>query len=132
MNGLIELYTIRENPIMFLPIVSATNSRFGINQAEASEHYFSESDNSILLQKSFTDSYIIEDMYVNCKYENDYFLCHDNITHMYGIGDTRNKAMDNYRLVILDFFEFLEENLSNLSSSDLDSYKYLKDYISKM
>ncbi len=118
--------------IIPLTMGNSTVDIFDFSETRTTENYYRKYNSEMLIEKSYIDSYMIDDMYVDFVSENNYYLCHDKITNMYGIGDTESEAKDSYRFVILDYFEFLRENKSDLSNSDKKSYNYLKEYISKM
>ena len=47
--------------------------------------------------------------------EDDHFIVTDSEINMYGIGRTRKDAEEDYKSVILEYFEFLNENEGKLS-----------------
>ncbi len=45
----------------------------------------------------------------------DHYLAMDNVIPLYGVGPTAREAMDDYRSVVVEYYESLEEGKSDLA-----------------
>jgi|GEM_PF-4012194 len=52
---------------------------------------------------------------VTIEEDGDFFIVSDSEISKYGIGDTREEAIEDYKSVILEYFEILNENEEKLS-----------------
>ena len=73
--------------------------------------------------------YFIGNLSVEIVEELGYVVCSDPITNMFGTGDSLPEAIDDYRRVLLEFYEFLK----NEPPEQLDeSYKQALEYLEKV
>jgi predicted RNase H-like HicB family nuclease len=59
-----------------------------------------------------------------------YFVISDNEINMYGVGDTVAEAEEDYKSIVLSYFEDLEENESKLDGHLKGHLDYLREKLS--
>ncbi len=85
-----------------------------------------------VLQPTIIEEYFIDSINVKIVEEFGYFICSDPITNMFGTGDTIEEAINNYREVLLEFYEFLAGKSTNQFDKQYrKAYKYLQEIITK-
>ena len=102
---------------------------FNLFNSQTTADYLYKPDKRII-ESAFVNNYFIKDMEVEVNEELDYYICSDSVTNMFGSGDTLSEAINNYRLVLIEFLEFLKNKVpEKLDDSSKKALKYLEKLI---
>lgn len=95
---------------------------------EASVKVMRSDDASLTASASFSTSDFREifGIPVTVERDGDQFLVTDHEINMYGVGDTVEGAVEDYRSVVLEYFEILEERAERLSEHLMRHLRYLR------
>ena len=63
---------------------------------------------------------------VTVERDGDQFLVTDYEINMYGVGDTVESAVEDYKSVVLEYFEILEERADRLNKHLMRHLRYLR------
>ena len=70
-------------------------------------------------------------LHILIEQEEDYFICYDDITNLYGTGLDIEEAKKDYCEFLIERFIFLSENQKNQFPGYIKEYEYLKSVVRK-